>query len=146
MCINSVVEFEHIAVVSIPFLYTKYYCTTMYMDVLNTFNIQLNILINPRHACAASITIVAVCVCVCVCHISPLGFLFVVKTMPRTQWAMKVKNFVAFSLKLLHCRDLASTPSLDDHTFGRPFFLQRTYMCIMHKLILEFFQQGPFMM
>ena len=37
-------------------------------------------------------------------HISPLGFLFVVKTLPRTQHATKVKKFVAFSLKLRHSR------------------------------------------
>ena len=31
----------------------------------------------------------------------------------------------------------SSAPSLDDHTSGRPFFLQRTCMCIVHALVLE---------
>ena len=46
---------------------------------------------------------VCLSVCVSVCplsQISPLGLLFVVKTLPRTQHATKVKKFVAFSLKL----------------------------------------------
>ena len=82
--------------------------------------------INPRHACAARVTVVAVfvcqfvcvcvcvsvsvCVCVCVCllsHISPLELLFIVKTLQCTQWATKVKKFVVFFPKLLHCRDQA---------------------------------------
>ena len=56
-------------------------------------------------------------VCVSVCplsHISPLGLLFAVKTLSRTQRAMKVKNFVAFSLKPLRCRD-GTIPPLDGH-------------------------------
>ena len=46
-------------------------------------------------------------VCLSVCplsHISPLGLLFVVKTLPRTQHATKVKKYVAFSLKLRRSR------------------------------------------
>ena len=72
------------------------------------YRTSLLILVNPRCACAARVTVVAVpvclcvCVCVCVCHISPLGPLFVLKTTR----AMKVKIFVAFSLKL--CRSRAT--------------------------------------
>ena len=40
-------------------------------------------------------------------HISPLALLFVVKTLPRTQHATKVKIFVAFSLKLRRSRATA---------------------------------------
>ena len=40
-------------------------------------------------------------------HISPLGLLFVVKTLPRTQQATKVKRFLAFCLKLRRSRDTA---------------------------------------
>ena len=46
-------------------------------------------------------------VCVSVCplsHISPLGLLFVEKTLSHTQHAKKVKIFVAFSLKLRRSR------------------------------------------
>ena len=77
--------------------------------------------INPRCACAARVMVVAmsvclsVCVCVCVCplsHISPLGRLFVVKMLPRTQWATKVKKFFGiFSKTALLPR--SSTPSLE---------------------------------
>ena len=54
----------------------------------------------------------SVCVCVCLLsHISLLEHLFVLKTLSRTQQAIKVKKFVAFSLTprrselrhLLHC-------------------------------------------
>ena len=79
-------------------------------------------LINPRRACAARVKVVAVSVCVCVClsvcplsHISPPGLLFVLKTQPCTQLAMKVKKFVAFSLKLLLCQDRV-LPPFDGHT------------------------------
>ena len=77
-------------------------------------------IINPRRACAARVTVVAVCVCVClsVCplsHISPLGLLFVLKTLSSTQLAMKVKKFVAFSLKPTRFGDRA-LPPLDGHT------------------------------
>ena len=81
--------------------------------------------ISSRHACAARVMVVVVSVCLCVCplsHISPLGLLFVVKTLPRTQQATKVKKFVAFSLKLVRCQDRA-LPLLDGHTYNRPFFL-----------------------
>ena len=79
---------------------------------------------NPWRACAARVMVVAVCVCVCVCvclfvcplsHISPLGLLFIVKMLPRTQRTKKVKKFVAFSLKLPLCRDRALLP-MADHT------------------------------
>ena len=94
------------------------------------------VIINPWRTCAARVTvvIVSVCVCVCVCllsHISPQEHLFVLKTLSRTQRAMKVKNFVPFSLKLLCCRDRA-LPPLDGRTYGRPFFLQITRMRIVH--------------
>ena len=72
------------------------------------------VLINPRRACAARVTVVAVCVSP-LSHISPPGLLFVVKTLSRTQRAMKVKTFVAFSLKPTRFGDRA-LPPLDDHT------------------------------
>ena len=53
-------------------------------------------------------------VCVSVCplsHISPLGLLFVVKTLSRTEHATKVKKFVAFSLKLRRSR-VTALPAL----------------------------------
>ena len=67
-----------------------------------------------------------VCVCVCVCvsvclsvcplsHISPLEPLFVLKTLSHTKRAMKVKKFVAFSLKPTRFGDRA-LPPLDGHT------------------------------
>ena len=37
-------------------------------------------------------------------HISPLGLLFVVKTLPNTSHATKVKKFVAFCLTLRRSR------------------------------------------
>ena len=64
----------------------------------------LCVLVNPRRACAARVTVVA-CVCVCpLIDISPLERLFVLKTIPRTQRATKVKKFVGFSLKMLRCK------------------------------------------
>ena len=85
--------------------------------------------INPRHAYAVIVTVFAVCVCVCVHlsafplnHNSPLRLHFVVKMLPRTQCARKVKIFVVFSLKLLRCRDRALL-FLDGHAYGWPFFL-----------------------
>ena len=62
--------------------------------------------INPRRACAARVTVVGFSVCLSVCllsHISPMERLFVLKTLSRTQRATKVKKFVGFSLKPLHC-------------------------------------------
>ena len=47
-----------------------------------------------------------VCLSVCLLsHISHMERLFILKTLSRTQWATKVKIFVGFSLKPLHCRD-----------------------------------------
>ena len=49
-----------------------------------------------------------VCLSVCLLsHISPLGLRIVVKTLPHTQHATKVKTFVAFSLKLRRSRAMA---------------------------------------
>ena len=90
---------------------------------------------NPRCTCVARVTVVAVSICLCVCllsHISPLGLLFVVKTLPCTQWATKVKTFETVPLQRLN------TPSHDGHTLGQPFFLQRTHMRIVHTQVLEF--------
>ena len=53
--------------------------------------------------------VVAMCVCP-LRHNSPLGFLFVVKTLSSTQRATKVKMFVVFSLKLLRFRDRVLPP------------------------------------
>ena len=84
-------------------------------------------LINPRRACAARVTVVAVsvclCVCVCVCpisHISPLGLLFVLKTLLGTRQATKVKKFVAFFLKLRRSRATA-LPALYGYRAVRHF-------------------------
>ena len=65
-------------------------------------------LVNPWRACAARVTVIgnlSVCVCVCVSacaracvcvcllsHTSTLEHLFVLKSMLRTQWALKVQN------------------------------------------------------
>ena len=68
---------------------------------------SFTMIINYRHACATSVTVVVVSVCVSVCplsHISPLECLFVVKTLPHTQYSTKVKKYVAFSLKLRRSR------------------------------------------
>ena len=54
------------------------------------------------------VVVVSVCLSVCpLSHISPLGLLFVVKTLLRTQHATKVKKIVAFSLKLRRSRATA---------------------------------------
>ena len=66
-----------------------------------------------------------VCVCVCMCpsvcllHKSHLtsGVSVHHEILSRTQQAMKVKKFVGFSLKPLHCRDF-STPSVESHTYS----------------------------
>ena len=57
--------------------------------------------INPQCACAARVMVVVISVCLCVCslsHISPLALLFVVKTLPRTKHATKVKKLLARNL------------------------------------------------
>ena len=83
-------------------------------------------MINPGCACAARVTVVGsvclyVCLCVCVSvsvNISPLERLFILKLMPRTQRATKVKKIVGISLKLLcsefqhflHCTAILRRP------------------------------------
>ena len=67
-------------------------------------------------------------VCLSVCtlsQISLLGLLFVVKTLPRTQHATKVKKFVAFSLKLRRSRDTALPALYGYHAVGH--FLSAEY-------------------
>ena len=73
------------------------------------------------------------CVCVCVSVKSHLtsGASVCPETVSHTQRAMKVQKVVAFSLKLLRCRDRA-LPPLDGHTYGWPFFLRITRMRIVH--------------
>ena len=86
-----------------------------------------SVIINPRHACA-----VRVCLSVCVCplsHISPLGLLFVMKMLPRTQQATKVKKFVAFFLKLFCCRDRAFPPLMAIQWVGH--FSYREHACAL---------------
>ena len=64
----------------------------------------------------------------CVCplsHISPLGPLFVLKTLLRTHRAMKVKKFVAFSLKLRLSRAMALPALYNYHAVGH--FLSAEY-------------------
>ena len=63
--------------------------------------------VNLWHVCAARVTVVAVSVylCVCVCllsHISPLGLLFVIKTLSPTQRATKVKK-INMPLNMIVC-------------------------------------------
>ena len=88
--------------------------------------------INPRRACTARVTVVVVPVSVCqsVCplsHISHLGLLFVVKTLPHTQHATKVnKKIVAFSLKLRLFRATA-LPAL--YGYSQPFSLGGIRAC-----------------
>ena len=72
-------------------------------------------------------------------HISPMERLFVLKTLSRTQRAMKVKKFVGFSLKPLRCRDPA-LPPLYGHAYSRPFFhactrmrISRAYTRMIHR-------------
>ena len=77
------------------------------------------VLVNHRRACAARVTVVAVSVClsVCVCplsHISFLGLLFVVKTLPSTQQATKVKECVDCSVGEIE----RSLPWLAIHTIS----------------------------
>ena len=74
----------------------------------------LSQLVNPWRTCAVRVMVVVVSVCLSVCVsvcllslISPLGLLFFVKMLPLTQHAMKVKKFVAFSLKLCHSKATA---------------------------------------
>ena len=43
---------------------------------------------------------------------------------------------VAFSLKLLHCRDRA-LPPLDNNTYGQPSFLEITRMCIVYTQVFS---------
>ena len=80
--------------------------------------------INPLRACArVTVVAVSVCLCACVCplsHISPLGFLFVVKTLQPTQWATKVKKVCGVFSEHVQLQRLSAT-SLDGHTSGRPF-------------------------
>ena len=66
--------------------------------------------INPRRACAARVSCpVDLSVCP-LSDISPLELLFFLKTLSRTQPAMKVKIFVAFSLKPMPFGDRALPP------------------------------------
>ena len=86
--------------------------------------LYMQVVINPRRACAARVTVVGLSVCVCVCplsDISPLERLFVLKSISRTQRATKVKNFVGFSLKPLRCRDPA-LPTLYSYMRSAIFF------------------------
>ena len=75
--------------------------------------------------------------CVCLLsHIPPLGLLFIVKMLPCTQRAMKVKKFVAFSLKLFCCRDRALPRLMAIHWVGH--FSYREHAAYPS------FAQGPF--
>ena len=87
--------------------------------------IPVSELVNPRRACAARVT--GLCVCL-LSHISPMERLFVLKTLPRTQRATKVKIFVGFSLKPLRCRD-AALAALYCYPCSRPFLLRGKRAC-----------------
>ena len=72
---------------------------------------------------AARVTVVgSVCLCVCpLLNISPLERLFVSQSVPHTQQAAKVRNFVWFSLKMLRCRARA-LPSLYSYALVGHFY------------------------
>ena len=86
-------------------------------------------LINPRRACAVRVTVVgSVCLCVCpLLNISPLERLFVSHSVPHTQRAAKVRNFVWFSLKMLRCR-ARELPSLYGYALVGHVY-SATYTC-----------------
>ena len=121
------------------------WCLRYYIDwfPLKYYLDELSTVINPRHTCTARVMVVAVSVCLSVClsmcplsHISPLELLFVVR-MPATYSAGNEGQSICgiFSENVLLQR--LSTPSLDGHTSGRPFFVQRTCMGIMDKQVLD---------
>ena len=77
----------------------------------------------------------AVCVCVSVC-LSVKSHLTSGASVRRENAATysagnEGEKFVAFSLKLLRCRDRA-LPPLDGYTYDRPFFLRIIRMRIVH--------------
>ena len=81
------------------------------------------VLVNPRRACAARVMVVAVSVYLSVylcplSHISLLGLLFVVKTLPSTQQATKVKNVWRFLWNCSVGKIERSLPWLAIHTIG----------------------------
>ena len=73
-----------------------------------------------------------------VCPLNHLELLFIVKTLPRTQQATKVKLFVAFFSETVPLQR-SSTLSHDGHIADWPFFLQRTCMRIVHTQVLDIY-------
>ena len=71
----------------------------------------------------------SLCVCL-LSHISPLERLFVLKTLSRTQRATKVKNICGVFSETAPLQR-SSTPSVDGHTYSRPFFLLKARMRII---------------
>ena len=92
-------------------------------------------LINPRRACAVRVTVVgSVCLCVCpLLNISPLERLFVSQSVPHTQRAAKVRNFVWFSLKMLRCR-ARTLLSLYGYALVGHFYSVTTRVCITMRM------------
>ena len=86
-----------------------------------------SLVVNPRRACAARVTVVAVSVCVCVsvCR----------ENTATCSAGDKGQIIVAFSLKLLRCRDRA-LPPLNGHTYNRPYFLRITHLCKICDMML----------
>ena len=80
-----------------------------------------------------------VCVCVCLSVKSHLTLkAFIHPENAATYSAGDKEKVVAFSLKLLRCRDRA-LPLLDGHTYDRPFFLWIARMRIVHMQVLQGF-------
>ena len=94
-------------------------------------------LINPRHACAR-IMIVAVSVCVCVSVKSHF-------TSGASARRENAATYLAGNEGQIICGifsenvqlQRSSATSLDGHSSGRPFFLQRTRMCIVGTRVLD---------
>ena len=72
-------------------------------------------------------------------EISPLERLLVLKVLSRTQQVTEVKEYVRFSLKLLHCGDPA-LPPLNGHMVGH--FLRKAHMRIIVIEGLEYPHRG----
>ena len=100
----------------------------------------MQFVINPRRACAR-VRVVAVSVwvglCVCVSFKSHLTSGASVRRENAAKYSAgnKGQKFVASSENVQLQR--SSATSLDGHTSGRPFFLQRTRMCIVDTQVLD---------
>ena len=97
-------------------------------------------MVNPRRACAASVTVVAVSVCVCVClsvksHLTS-GASVCRENVATYSASNEGQKFCGvFSETALLPR--SSAPSYDGHTSGRPFFLRITRMRTVHTQVIQ---------